>query len=888
MARNLPKAYEPLEVEKRWNSFWKEHKTFTPDPSDPGEPFSIVIPPPNVTGALHIGHALNLTLIDVLCRHARQMGKNTLWIPGTDHAGISTQNVVERALAKEGLGRDDLGREEFVRRVWQWRKNYGNRILEQIEAIGCSVDWTRLRFTMDDGLSRAVRKVFVTLYEEGLIYRGDYMINWCPRCQTALADDEVDHEEREGQIWHIRYQLADGSGHITIATTRPETIPGDTAICVHPEDERYAALVGKKVLVPVIGREIPIIADKYVDREFGSGALKVTPSHDPNDWELGRKHNLEFCQVIDGQGMMKEEAGPYAGLSMAECREKIVADIDAAGQLEKSEALKHSVGVCYRCHTTVEPYVSRQWFVAATKLAPAARAAVPDLTRILPETWLSTYYNWMDNIRDWCISRQIWWGHRIPAWTCGQCGRLIVAETDPAACPDCGSTALAQEEDVLDTWFSSSIWPFSTLGWPDMTPELKRWYPTTALVTGFDILFFWVARMMMMGMHFLDAPPFSLVYLHPLVRDAQGRKMSKSLGNGIDPIAMIEKYGCDSLRFTLTAMAAMGRDIRLSEERIEGYRHFINKVWNAARFVLMNLEDEAPAEVALDDIVELPEVWILDRLEGFKLEMAGALAECRFSDAAQKAYKFVWNEYCDWFLELVKPALQSSDEARRRAARYVLWRTLREITLLLYPITPFVTAEIWNAIPGVEDDIALIPYPRQEPAASRPEKAREMEEIQNIIVAARTIRAELDISPSRKIPLILRPKDATQTALLNDSREYIIALARLDNLTIDSEAAAPKAAASSMAEGCQVIVPLEGAVNLADELTRLDRELGKIGAELVEVNKKLHNESFVSRAPTDVVARERERSTRLMDAKLKLEARRKIFAEAMLEKKEGE
>ncbi len=886
MVENLPKAYEPADVEKRWNTWWKEHKTFHPGPEESGEPFSIVIPPPNVTGALHIGHALNLTLIDVLCRHARQMGKNTLWIPGTDHAGISTQNVVERALAKEGLGRNDLGREAFVERVWKWRDEYGHRILEQIEALGCSVDWSRLRFTMDEGLSRAVRKVFVQLYNEGLIYRGDYMINWCPRCQTALADDEVDREDKDGFLWHISYRLADADGSITIATTRPETIPGDTAICVHPEDERYAALVGKKAVVPVIGREIPIIADKYVDKEFGTGALKVTPSHDPNDWELGKKHNLEFCQVIDGFAVMKPESGPYAGLSLAECRERIVEDIEAAGQLEKVEPLRHSVGTCYRCHTTVEPYVSRQWFVAAKKLAPAARAAVPDMTRILPESWLATYYSWLDNIRDWCISRQIWWGHRIPAWTCVDCEELIVAEEAPETCPRCGSARLVQEEDVLDTWFSSSLWPFSTLGWPDETPELRRWYPTTCLVTGFDIIFFWVARMMMMGIHFLGVPPFSVVYLHPLVRDAQGRKMSKSLGNGIDPIAMIEKYGCDSLRFTLTVFAAMGRDIRLSEERIEGYRHFVNKVWNAARFAMLNLEDNPPRKIDLASVEQLPQIWILDRLEGFKLDMANALAEYRFSDAAQCAYKFVWNEFCDWYLELAKPALQSEEAAIREPARYVLWLALREILVLLHPVMPFVTAEIWQALPASPDasrDIALELYPVAHPEASRPEKAREMEVIQSVIVAARTIKAELDISPSKKIALILHPDTDEQEKLLEANRQSIMALARLESLTIDRNVAAPKASASSVANGCQVIVPLEGAVNLQDELARLEKELAKINNDLVDANKKLHNESFTRRAPTDVVARERERAERLLDARTKLEARKHIFTEAMQE-----
>ncbi|MCR5563579.1 MAG: valine--tRNA ligase [Desulfovibrio sp.] len=886
MADTLPKGYEPKDVEDRWRAHWEQEKTFTPDPSAPGEPFSIVIPPPNVTGALHIGHALNLTLIDVLCRHARQKGKNVLWVPGTDHAGISTQNVVERALAKEGKTRQDLGREAFIDRVWEWRADYGHRILDQIKALGCSVDWTRLRFTMDEGLSKAVRKVFVQLYDESLIYRGDYIINWCPRCHTALADDEVEHEDSRGHLWSIRYHLEDGSDSVVVATTRPETIPGDTAVCVHPDDERYRHLVGKTAVVPGVGRRVPIIADSYVDREFGTGALKVTPCHDHNDWALGRTHNLEFVQVIDENGVMKEAAGPYAGLTKQACREKIVADIEAAGDLVKVEELQHAVGHCYRCHTVVEPHVSAQWFVAATKLAPAARAAVPELTRIFPETWLKTYYHWLDTIRDWCISRQIWWGHRIPAWTCAGCGKLIVAVEDPSQCPHCGCRELRQDEDVLDTWFSSALWPFSTMGWPDDTKELARWYPTNVLVTGFDILFFWVARMMMMGLHFMGKAPFAHVYLHALVRDAEGHKMSKSKGNGIDPREMIEKYGCDALRFTLTAFAAMGRDIRLSEERIEGYRHFVNKVWNASRFAMMNLDEAAPAPVRLDTIEGLHHQWILHRLEAVKAEMDRALEEYRFNDAAQAGYKFLWSEFCDWYLELIKPDMQAGQE-RKATAQYVLWTVLRELLVLLHPIIPFVTAEIWAALPVAAGekatDIALEPYPAARPGCVRPDEAARMELIQGVIVAVRTIKAELNISPARKVHLLLQPVDAVQMALLEANRHMLETLARLETLDMQLDLEAPKASASAVVLGCQVIVPLRGTVDLAGEMTRLDKELAKLEKDIIGVNKKLQNENFVSRAPATVVEAERERAARLVDSKTKLEALRARFVEAMAE-----
>ena len=878
----LPKGYEPHNVEANWCEYWEKNATFTPDVNAEGEPYSIVIPPPNVTGVLHIGHALNLTLIDVLCRHARQKGKKVLWVPGTDHAGIATQNVVERALAKDGIKRQDLGREAFLEKVWQWREEYGNTILNQVRKLGASVDWSRLRFTMDEGLSTAVRKVFVDLYNQGYIYKGDYIINWCSRCHTALADDEVEHEPRQGNLWHIRYHIVDSDESLTIATTRPETILGDTAICVHPEDERYTHLVGKKAYVPIIRREVPIIADSYVDREFGTGALKVTPSHDHNDWALGQKHKLDFIQAIDDMGIMKEVAGPYAGLNKSDCRTKIVADIEKAGDLILVEEHSHAVGECYRCHTIVEPHVSTQWFVAASKLAPRARNAAPELTKILPESWIKTYYHWLDNIRDWCISRQIWWGHRIPAWTCQDCEELIVSLENPEFCPKCQSKNLVQDEDVLDTWFSSALWPFSTMGWPEKTKELEQFYPTAVLVTGFDILFFWVARMMMMGLHFMDQVPFHHVYLHALVRDAQGRKMSKSLGNSINPLEMIDRYGCDALRFTLTSFAAMGRDIRLAEDRIEGYRHFINKLWNAARFALMNLPEGTPKPCDLDKVQGLHHQWMLHRLEKAKEDMEKSLAEYRFNDAAQGGYKFLWNEFCDWYLELIKADMQ--DENRKIEAQYVLWTVLREILLLLHPIIPFVTAEIWQAIhtsTNKVEDISLELYPALRPNCNKPVEAARMEFIQGVIVAVRTIRAELNIAPSLRLNVLVHAESKEQENILNNAKEMICNLARLESLTLDSMHEAPKASASQVVQGCQIIIPLVGSVDLKGELTRLDKEITKLTNDLVTVEKKLANESFVTRAPAEVVQKEKERAKQMDDARTKLETLRDRFAEAL-------
>lgn len=884
--KTLPKGYEPAEVEARWREHWIGNKTFTPDPAAPGEAYSIVIPPPNVTGQLHIGHALNLTIQDILCRHARQKGKNVLWVPGMDHAGIATQNVVERRLATQGLTREDLGREEFVRRVWEWKEEYGGKILNQIRRMGASVDWTRERFTMDEGLSRAVREVFVELYEQGLIYKGNYIVNWCNRCHTALADDEVEHAPHKGHLYHVRYPLADGSGDLVIATTRPETMLADTAVAVHPEDERYTAHIGKYAVLPVVGRKLVVIGDKYVEREFGTGCLKVTPAHDMNDWELGRRHGLEVISVFDDTGRVCGDVPEgYAGLTIAQAREKIVADLRASGHLVEIVEHEHNVGECYRCKNVVEPHVSTQWFVAVKPLAEKARAAVADgATRIYPSSWDKTYFHWLDNIRDWCISRQLWWGHRIPAWTCDACGELIVAKTDPTACPKCGASALTRDEDVLDTWFSSALWPFSTMGWPDKTPELARYYPTSCLVTAFDILFFWVARMMMMGLHFMDKVPFTDVYIHALVRDAEGKKMSKSTGNVIDPLEMCDRYGTDSLRFTLAAFAAMGRDIRLSEERIEGYRHFMNKMWNAARFALMYLPDEAPAADPAATIAgaALPHRWIMDRLERVKTEVDTAIGEYRFNDAAQAVYRFTWNEFCDWYLELIKGDLNGEDAAARDTAHAVLHTVLREVLTLAHPIIPFITQEIYQTLPGMEGhDLATELFPPARPACRDEAVGQQMDLLQGVITSVRTIRAELNIKPSLDLECIVRPADAAAAAVLTENAALVRSLARLGTLTVDPGATPPKASASAVVAGSELFVPLTGAVDFDAELARLDKDIAKIDKVLTGVEKKLANPGFVNNAPADVVDKERAKAQAMRDDMTKLADLRARLREAL-------
>ncbi len=876
------KTYDPSIVEPHWEKHWLENKTFAPDMDSDAEAYSIVIPPPNVTGALHIGHAYNITLQDILSRHQRQLGKKVVWIPGTDHAGIATQNVVERALAKEGKTRHDLGREAFIERVWEWKKEYGNRILHQIRRLGASVDWSREAFTMDDNLAKAVRKVFVQLYKEDLIYKDKYIINWCSRCHTALADDEVEHENKKDSIWHIAYKVVGSDKTITIATTRPETIVADTAVCVHPDDERYKDLIGKKVLVPMINREVTIIADTYVDMEFGTGALKVTPSHDHNDWNLGHAHNLEFIQAIDDNGIMNENAGKYEGMTKEDCRKSIVEDIEALGQLIEIKPIDHAVGVCYRCRTVVEPHVSTQWFMATTKIAPRARAAVPSEIKMIPDNWEKIYYGWLDNIRDWCISRQIWWGHRIPAWTCQDCNEIIVSETDVTACSKCQSKNVEQDPDVLDTWFSSALWPFSTLGYPETTKDLETFYPTSVLVTSFDIIFFWVARMIMMGQHFMNEVPFKEVYFTALVRDASGQKMSKSKGNGIDPVEMSDKYGTDSLRFTLTSLAAMVRDIKLSEQRIESSRNFMNKLWNAARFSLMNLEGYTPnpnfkAEKIAKEQVH--HVWILHRLEELKAETKKGIAAYRFNDVAQNLYKFLWNEFCDWYLELVKIDMKE-EGAKKQEAQEVLNLVLNEYLILLHPIAPFISAQIYQSLPNNQGkDLATVLYPEERKECLRADIVEDMLFIQDSISAVRTIRAELNINLGFKLTVLAKPENVHQANLLDFSKPWLSFMAKVENLILDDGREIPKASASQIVKKAEIIVFLENAIDFNVELARLEKELVKIEKEYNMLSGKLKNEKYVSNAPADLVAADKARVSELEVAIEKINALKTKFSQ---------
>ena len=867
----LAKGYEPKQVEEKWIEFWEKEKTFSPDPERVNQPYSIVIPPPNVTGTLHMGHALNITLQDILCRFHRQLGFDVLWIPGTDHAGIATQNVVEKSLAKQGKTRQELGREKFIQKVWEWKEEFGNKILHQVKRLGASVDWSRLRFTMDDGLSEAVKEVFVRLYQEGLIYKGDYIINWCPRCHTALADLEVEHADQEGRLYYLRYPLASGEGELIVATTRPETMLGDTAVAVNPKDDRYKHLIGQEAILPLVERKIPIIGDEYVDVEFGTGCLKVTPAHDPNDFELGKKHHLDLVQVIDDWGRMNEQAGSFAGLDRFECRKKIVKVLEEQGFLVKVEPIKHSVGRCYRCDTVIEPYVSKQWFVKVRPLAKEAKQAVVEgKTKIYPEQWTKVYFEWLDNIRDWCISRQIWWGHRIPAWTCKRCQKISVSKEELSQCPYCQSRDIVQEEDVLDTWFSSALWPFSTLGWPKQTKELEVFYPTSVLVTGFDILFFWVARMMMMGLHFMQDVPFKDVYIHALVRDEKGQKMSKSRGNVIDPLVMIDKYGTDALRFTLTAFAAMGRDIKLSEERIQGYKHFINKIWNAARFSLTHLTDDLK-EIDWSALDGLHHLWILGRLEEVKEQVKTAILSYNFNEAAQVLYQFVWHEFCDWYLELSKIELYGDDQVAKDKAKACLKRVLEEILILLHPIIPFVTQEIWACLPKVDPkNLALAKFPEFRPRFKNSHVQESMLFLQKVISGVRNIRSELGIAPGVKLTLLGRI-DGEDKVFLEQHLPYITQLARLKAVELDADLKEPAGCAGFVVKGYEFFVPVKDVVDLEAELKRLSKELNKLEQELKKIEQKLSNQSFLSKAPPSVVEKEKNKQAELVTQKAKLE-----------------
>ena len=866
----LEPRYDPKGTEARWYAEWMKRGYFRGAPSESRAPYSIVIPPPNVTGSLHMGHALNNTLQDVLVRWKRMSGLSVCWMPGTDHAGIATQNVVERQLAGEGLSRESLGREKFIERVWEWKAESGGAITRQLRRLGASCDWERERFTMDEGLSRAVREAFVRLYEEGLIYRGDYLVNWCPRCGTAVSDLEVEHEERDGHLWKFHYPLWEGGEGVVIATTRPETMLGDAAVAVHPDDGRYADLVGRELRLPLLDRRIPVIADSFVDASFGSGAVKVTPAHDPNDFEAGLRNDLPQINVLTPDAKINENGGPYAGLDRFEARERVVEDMRERGLMKGAEPHRHAVGGCYRCGAVVEPRLSKQWFVRAKPLAEEAIRAVEDgRIRIIPRQWESTYFEWMRGIRDWCISRQIWWGHRIPAWHDDETGEVIVSREDP------GDPRLRRETDVLDTWFSSALWPFSTFGWPERGPDLKYFYPTSVLVTGFDIIFFWVARMIMTGLKFMDDVPFRDVYIHALVRDERGHKMSKTRGNIIDPLEIIEEFGTDSLRFTLTAMAAQGRDVRLSTERIAGYRNFCNKIWNAARFTLMNLGESVPPMPPREKL-SLGDRWILSRLNGVTRRTSEALAEYRFNDAALALYQFTWRELCDWYLEVIKPALApgSGGEASRAALARVLERVLR----LLHPIIPFITEEIWRKLPNREgESIMVAEWPRPEEGWDDPEAEEEFGALMEMIGGIRNIRGELNISPSRKVEARVHVDDPDRERLILRESEWIRRLAGiLPDWKVGPEVERPKASANTVFSYGQAFVPIDGLIDVEEELRRLEKQIAEADGAAAGLEKKLANPSFVERAPAEIVEKDRARlrETRERAAKLRESAGR--------------
>jgi valyl-tRNA synthetase len=857
--------YDPSTVETRWYPEWERRGYFRVDPASSKPAYCIVIPPPNVTGALHMGHAFTFTLQDILIRMKRMDGFDALWQPGTDHAGIATQFVVERQLLAEGKRKDDLGRDAFVARVWRWTEESGGTILGQLKRLGASCDWSRLRFTLDQGLSRAVREAFVRLYEEGLIYRDDYIVNWCPRCQTVLSDLEVEREERDAEFVYIKY------GPLTLGTVRPETKLGDTGLAVHPRDQRYAQYVGRPLRIPSVEGEIDItvVADEAVDPEFGTGVIKVTPGHDPVDFEIGRRHNLPIRTVIGFDGRMTAAAGKYAGLDRFETRKRIVADLQSLGLIDRIEPYRHAVGLCYRCKTVVEPLVSKQWYVNVKPLAEVALAAAHDgRITIIPAGWRKTYDQWMENIRPWCISRQLWWGHRIPAWYCDADGSVHVSRSDLRACPKCGGT-VRQDPDVLDTWFSSGLWPFSTLGWPDDTPELGKYYPTSVLVTGFDILFFWVARMAMLGLHFMKAEPFRAVYIHALVRDAEGQKMSKSKGNVIDPLAVMETYGTDAFRFTLAALAAQGRDIRISDERVEGYRNFANKLWNAARLVLSNLDgydpggDTGPAG--------LPGRWIQSRLQGTITLVRDALGAYRFNDAAGAVYQFLWNDFCDWYLEIAKASLyRPASAAERNRVQHTLVTGLETVLRLLHPFMPFITEELWQRLPHEGESIMVAPFPRAAGAAVAPDAERDMAVLIQVITTIRTIRGEMRIAPGQTLEVTVRPSP-DHGPVLETHRALVESLARA-RVTLDPGATRPAGSALGVIGHSELYVKLAGVVDFAGERVRLDKEVRRASEQITFLESKLGRADFVERAPAEVVAKERERLEEQRRLKAKLEA----------------
>ncbi|MDP8244986.1 MAG: valine--tRNA ligase [Candidatus Hinthialibacter antarcticus] len=874
----ISKRYDPRAARETWYQFWLDRDLFKADPNSDKPPFSIVIPPPNVTGRLHIGHALNNTLQDILCRWKRMEGFEVLWMPGTDHAGIATQNVVEKSLAKDNITRHDLGREKMLERIWEWKEEYGNAILHQLRYLGSSCDWSRTRFTMDEGCSHAVRRVFKKLFDDGYLYRGHYLVNWCPRCHTTLSDDEVEHIDKNGAFYHVHYPLADGSGHLTIATTRPETMLGDTAVAVHPEDERYQDIIGKEVILPLLERKIPVIADEYVDREFGTGALKITPGHDINDFEIGKRHNLEEINILTHDGAINENGGPYQGLDRFVARKKIVADLKEQGSLEKIDEMKHRVGSCYRCTTIVEPYLSEQWFVKMEPLMEEPIKAVRDgRIKFVPKNWENTYFSWVENVRDWPVSRQIWWGHRIPVWYCDDCGKMTVPLEDPDACDHCGSAKIKQDDDVLDTWFSSALWPFSTMGWPEETDELKKFYPTSVLVTGHDIIYFWVARMIMMGLYVQKDIPFSDVYITALVRDEQGRKMSKSLGNAIDPIDVIDEYGCDSVRFTLAIMAAQGRNINLAENRIEGYRNFTNKIWNAARLILTTVEDGETLGADLPDNLEWADRWVLSRLQHTIASARHGMEEYKFNETSESLYQFVWGEYCDWYLELIKPRLYGDDPAASRTVKQVAFKVLEISLRMLHPLVPFITEELWQTLKklgvteGDFESISQTEYPKAEEVRIDDALEAKVKLFQEMVYTIRNIRGELSIAPNVETRIEFKTATDAHDAFLQEYYQHITSLCKVNaDLAAGRDLDANPAVSVGVVDGCEIRVHWPAEVQ-EKEIERLKKQVENLRGQLERRDKKLSNKGFVDKAPAEVVDAERARYAQDKDECDKLE-----------------
>ncbi len=868
MAKELPKVYDPKEVESRIYAEWESHGCFRGKRDPEKKPFTIVMPPPNVTGQLHMGHAMDATMQDILTRFKRMQGYAALWVPGTDHAGIATQIKVEEELrVKEGLTRYDLGREKFLERVWAWKEKFGNRIVEQQKKLGASCDWERARFTMDEGCSKAVREVFVSLFEKGLIYKGSRIINWCPHCVTALSDAEVEYQDKPGHLWHMRYPLTDGSGYLVVATTRPETMMGDTGVAVNPNDERYRDLVGKTVTLPIMNREIPIVADDYVEMDFGTGCVKMTPAHDPNDFEVGLRHNLEVIRVLDDNGVVNANGGPYEGLDRDECRKRVVEDLEQMGLMEKIEDYSHNVGTCYRCHNVVEPIISAQWFVNMEPLAREAMRVVKDgEVKFVPERFSKTYLNWMENVHDWCISRQLWWGHQIPVWYCADCGKMTCTRENPDACQHCGSKNITRDPDVLDTWFSSALWPFSTLGWPDKTEDLDYFYPTDVLVTGYDIIFFWVARMIFSGCEQTKKPPFHTVLIHGLVRDAQGRKMSKSLGNGIDPLEMIDQFGCDALRFNLITGNSPGNDMRFYTERCEAMRNFSNKIWNASRFLLMNLTID---QCALPEQLELEDKWILSKLNDVIRDVTANMESYELGVAAQKLYDFIWDNFCDWYIELTKARLNGEDEAAKVQAQQVLCYVLTQILKLLHPFMPFITEEIWQALPHEGDYLMLQDWPVYDEKFCFADEERAMELVMDAIKAIRARRSEMNVPPSKKAELTVVTEEQ---AVFATGIPFLKRLANASEVTVTADAPADvNGLVSVVTSAAKLYIPLAELVDLDAERARLAKEIEKAEKYLAGIEKKLSNEKFVSKAPEAVVQRERDNmeKTRALIAQLR-------------------